>query len=183
MSLHQEPPELLEQKLVCHSRKFAFEVSRLRLPNQSQGEWACVRHPGGAMAVPVTNDGKFVLVKQYRFALAGRLLEFPAGTVESHEEPLATIQREIEEEIGYQAHRWQSLGQFPLVPGYSDEIIYAYLAQDLELLQTPPAQDEDEDMETVLMTPQELEVAILSGEPIDAKSICGFYLARKFLDR
>ena len=182
MSLHQEPPELLEQQLICYSRKFSFELNRLRLPNQSQGDWACIRHPGGAMAVPVMDDGKFVLIKQYRFALAGRLLEFPAGTVESHEEPLATIQREIEEETGYRANRWRSLGQFPLAPGYSDEIIYAYLAQDLELLDTPPAQDEDEDLETLLMTAQELEAAILSGEPIDAKSMCGFYLAQRLLN-
>ena len=182
MSLHQEPPELLQQQLVCHSRKFSFEINRLRLPNQSQGEWACIRHPGGAMAVPVTGDGKFVLVKQYRFALAGRLLEFPAGTVESHEDPLTTIQREIEEETGYRAHKWQPLGQFPLAPGYSDEIIYAYVAQDLELLETPPSQDEDEDIETVVMTAQELEAAILNGEPIDAKSMCGYYLARQWLE-
>lgn len=182
MPLFQEPPEVLEKQLFCNSRKFSFEVNRLRLPNHSQGEWACIRHPGGAMAIPVTQDGQFVLVKQYRFALAGRLLEFPAGTVETHEQPLTTIKREIEEETGYRAHQWQSLGQFPLAPGYSDEIIYAYLAQDLELLATPPSQDEDEDIETILMTAPELEAAILNGEPIDAKSICGFYLARRWLD-
>ena len=181
MSLFQEPPELLQQQLFCRGRKFNFEINRLRLPNGSQGEWACIRHPGGALAVPVTAEGKLVLVKQYRFALQGRLLEFPAGTVESHEEPAFTIQREIEEETGYRAHRWQPLGQFVLAPGYSDEIIYAFLAQDLEQLATPPQQDEDEDIETVLMTPLELEAAILAGEPVDAKSICSFYLARPFL--
>jgi ADP-ribose pyrophosphatase len=129
----------------------------------------------------VTDDGKFVLVKQYRFALQGRLLEFPAGTVEVNEEPLVTIQREIQEETGYQAHRWQPLAEFPLAPGYSDEIIYAFLAQELERLETPPAQDEDEDIETVLMTAAELEAAIYSGEPIDAKTICSFFMARSVL--
>ncbi|NJM65448.1 MAG: NUDIX hydrolase [Acaryochloris sp. RU_4_1] len=181
MSLFQEPPKLLKQLLFYNGRKFTIEANRLRLPNGSEGDWSCIRHPGGAMAVPITNEGKFVLVKQYRFALKGRLLEFPAGTVESHEDPAVTIRREIEEETGYRAHQWQTLGQFPLAPGYSDEIIYAYLAQNLELLDTPPTQDEDEDLETVLMTAAELESAILEGEPIDAKSICGFYLARPFI--
>lgn len=181
MALFQEPPEILQPLLFYHGRKFSYEANRLRLPNGSEGDWASVRHPGGAMAVPITDQGQFVLVKQYRFALQGRLLEFPAGTVEPQEDPGLTIRRELEEETGYRAHQWQTLGEFPLAPGYSDEIIYAFLAQDLELLDSPPAQDEDEDIETVLMTETELEAAILAGEPIDAKSICGFYLARSHL--
>jgi ADP-ribose pyrophosphatase len=182
MSVPLEPFELIESQVFVRSRKFAFEINRLRLPNGVEGEWSCIRHPGGALAVPITPDGKLVLVKQYRFALQCRILEFPAGTVESHEDPAQTIQREIEEETGYRAHRWTTLGQFPLCPGYSDELIYAYLAQDLERLATPPAQDEDEDIETILMTPQAFEVAIHQGELIDAKSIASYFLARPYLN-
>jgi ADP-ribose pyrophosphatase len=182
MPIGPEPPQLLKQKLLYRGRKFNFEVTRLRLPNKAEGDWECVRHPGGALAVPVTSDGQLVLVRQYRFTAQGRILEFPAGTIEPDEDPATTIQREIEEETGYRAHRWQNLGKFFLAPGYSDEMIYAYLALDLEKLETPPDQDEDEDMETVLMTPQALEQAILAGEPIDAKSISSFMLARPFLE-
>ncbi|MGK7873116.1 MAG: NUDIX hydrolase [Xenococcaceae cyanobacterium] len=176
-----EPPQILKQRLFYQGRKFNFEVNKLRLPNGAQGDWECIRHPGGALAVPVTPEGKLVLVRQYRFAIQGRLLEFPAGTVEAHEDPAETIKREIEEETGYRAHSWQSLGKFTLAPGYSDEYIYAFLAQDLEQLEKPPKQDDDEDIEVVLMTPQELEQAILAGEPVDAKSISSFFLARPFL--
>jgi len=182
MPIGPEPPQLLRQKLFYKGRKFNFEVNRLRLPNRAEGDWECVRHPGGALAVPVTADGKLVLVRQYRFAAQGWLLEFPAGTVEANEDPAATIRREIEEETGYRAHHWQMLGQFYLAPGYSDEVIYAFLAQDLERLETPPAQDEDEDIEVVLLTPAELEQAILRGEPVDAKSISSFFLARPLLE-
>jgi ADP-ribose pyrophosphatase len=181
MPIGREPPQLLKRKLFYKGRKFDFEVNRLRLPNKSEGEWECVRHPGGALAVPVTADGKLVLVRQYRFAALGRLLEFPAGTVELDEDPAATIRREIEEETGYRAKTWQSLGKFFLAPGYSDEVIYAFLAQDLEKLDVPPIQDDDEDIEVVLMTPQELETAIHNGEPVDAKTISSFMLARPFL--
>ena len=177
----QEPSQILKQQLFYRGRKFNFEVNSLRLPNGAVGNWECVRHPGGALAVPVTPEGKLVLLRQYRFTVQGRLLEFPAGTVEPNESPEQTIKREIEEETGYRAHRWQNLGKFALAPGYSDEYIYAFLAQDLERLDTPPQQDEDEDMETILMSAQELEEAILSGEPVDAKSICSFFLARPFL--
>jgi ADP-ribose pyrophosphatase len=181
MPIGPEPPQLLRQKLFYRGRKFSFEVNRLRLPNKAEGDWECVRHPGGALAVPVTTDGRLVMVRQYRFAAQGRLLEFPAGTVEPDEDPAATIRREIQEETGYRAHKWQTLGKFFLAPGYSDEVIYAFLALELEKLETPPQQDEDEDIETVLMTPQELEQAILAGESVDAKSISSFMLARPFL--
>lgn len=181
MPLGRELPQLLKQRLFYKGRKFNFEANRLRLPNKAEGEWECIRHPGGALAVPVTTEGKLILVRQYRFAVQGRVLEFPAGTVEPNEEPLETIQREIQEETGYHAQKWDKLGEFFLAPGYSDEIIYAYLARDLSKLETPPEKDADEDIETVFFTPEELEKAILEGEPIDAKSITSFFLARPFL--
>ena len=181
MSVGNEPAEILEQRLFYKGRKFDYEVIKLRLPNGVEGNWECVRHPGGALAVPVTDDGKFVLVKQYRFTVAGRLLEFPAGTVEPNEDPFETIKREIEEETGYSANKWQSLGKFILAPGYSDEYIYAYLAQGLTKLENPPQQDEDEDIEVVLMTAEELEAAILNGEPIDGKTIATFYMTKAVL--
>jgi ADP-ribose pyrophosphatase len=181
MPSFRELPQLLRQNLFYRGRKFNFEVNRLRLPNKAEGDWECVRHPGGALAVPVTPEGKLILVRQYRFAVGGRILEFPAGTVEPNEDPQDTIKREIEEETGYRAHKWQKLGDFILAPGYSDEVIYAFLAKDLEKLETPPEQDEDEDIETVFFTPKELEKAIMEGEAVDSKSISSFFLARPFL--
>ena len=68
-----------------------------------------------------------------------------------------------------------------MAPGYSDEIIYAFLATNLELLENPPQQDDDEDIETVLMTAEEVEQAIYAGDLTDAKSICSFMLAKPFL--
>ena len=129
MSVGNEPAEILEQRLFYKGRKFDYEVVKLRLPNGVEGNWEYIRHPGGALAVPMTPEGKFVLVKQYRFTVKGRLLEFPAGTVEANEDPAETIKREIEEETGYKAHQWHNLGKFSLAPGYSDEYIYAFLAQ------------------------------------------------------
>lgn len=174
--MDRTPPEILRQTLSYRSRKFDFEVNQLRLPNQVEGEWACIRHPGGALAVPVLPDGRLVLVRQYRFAAEGWLLEFPAGTVEDHEDPATTIAREIEEETGYRAGAWQHLGDFFLAPGYSDEVIYAYLATDLEKLEHPPAGDEDEDIEVLALTPEELTAAIRDGEPVDAKTTTAFLL-------
>ena len=181
MPLGREIPQLLKKRLFYTGRKFNFEVNRLRLPNKAEGEWECIRHPGGALVIPITSEGKLILVRQYRFAVSARLLEFPAGTVEVDEKPLETVQREIQEEIGYKAHEWQKIGEFFLAPGYSDEIIYTFVAKDLEKLEQPPAQDADEDIEVTFFTPSELEKAILDGEPVDSKSISSFFLVRPFL--
>ncbi|MBV6623944.1 MAG: NUDIX hydrolase [Rivularia sp. (in: Bacteria)] len=182
MSLGRELPQLLKQRLLYRGRKFDFEVNRLRLPNKSVGDWECIRHPGGALAVPVTPEGKLIVLRQYRFAVGGRLLEFPAGTVEEGESPFQTIQREIEEETGYRARKWQKLGNFFLAPGYSDEIIYSYLAQDLEKSEGSLSLDEDEDIEILFLTPAELEKAILEGDAVDSKTISSFILARPYLN-
>lgn len=181
MPFGSEPPQLLKQRLLYRGRKFNFEVNSLRLPNKAEGDWECIRHPGGALVIPVTTDGKLVLVRQYRFAVQGRLYEFPAGTVEKGEDPLGTVQREVQEETGYTSENWKKLGEFFLAPGYSDEIIYAFLATEATIVENPPAQDEDEDIETVLMTPQEVEAAIYAGDIADSKSISSFLLARSLL--
>ncbi|WP_071515861.1 NUDIX hydrolase [Geitlerinema sp. PCC 9228] len=181
MGLGQEISEVLGSRLSYQGRKFRFVVEKLRLPKGTQAEFEYIKHPGGALCVPVTNDGKLILVRQYRFSVCDRLLEFPAGTVEPHEDPEATIRREIEEETGYRAHQWQKLGEFSLAPGYSSEMIYAFLAKDLEPLDTPPEQDVDEDIEVVTLSAEELKAAILAGEPVDSKSISSFFLAQDFL--
>ncbi|HIK44757.1 MAG TPA: NUDIX hydrolase [Leptolyngbyaceae cyanobacterium M65_K2018_010] len=181
MPLGQEPPQLLKPRLFYEGRKFNFEVNRLRLPNRAEGDWECIRHPGGALAVPVTAEGKLILLRQYRFAVQGRLLEFPAGTIEPNESAAETIRREIQEETGYAASTWRPLGNFALAPGYSDEMIYAFLATDLQPVESMPG-DADEDIEVVVFTPDQFEKAILAGEAVDAKSIASFFLAKPFLD-
>lgn len=181
MPYGSEAPEVLQSRFIYHGRKFNFEAKKLRLPNQSEGEWECIRHPGGALAVPYTNDGKLAIVRQYRFAAQDRLLEFPAGTIEVGESPETTIEREIQEEVGYIGKTWRKLGEFFLAPGYSDEIIYAFLATDLDKLEVPPNQDEDEDIEVVLMTPDAVEQAIHAGAMTDGKSIAAFMLAKPYL--
>ena len=95
-----------------------------------------------------------------------------------------TIKREIEEETGYSASKWQYLGGFYICPGYSDEIIHAYLAQDLTKLEHPPAQDEDEEIEVMLLSREEIEDLLRSQSAdasLDAKSITAFHLALQYL--
>jgi ADP-ribose pyrophosphatase len=135
------------------------------------------------LAFPTTSKSKLVLVKQYRFAVEGRLLEFTAGILELDEKTSETIKREIQEEIVYYAKIWHFLGKFPLTPGYSDEYIYVFCPQDLKKLKHLPEQDKEEHTEVVLMTFSEFEIAIFKGKPIDAESISSFFMTRLFLDK
>lgn len=177
--------EILVNRLRYQGRKYTYCVDRLKLPSGKIGDYEYIKHPGAGVAVPITADGKFVLVKQYRFAISRYILEFPAGTLEPNEDPADTIKRELEEETGFRGHTWQKLGSFYLCPGYSDEIIHAYLARDLEKLVSPPAGDEDEDIEVVFCDRAELEQMFNSSDPhtsLDAKSVTAYYLALKYLD-
>jgi ADP-ribose pyrophosphatase len=123
-----------------------------------------------------------VILRQYRFAVACRLLEFPAGTLDPGEDPLGTMERELQEEAGYSASRWDSLGAMLPCPGYSDEVIHLFLARGLTRLEQPPAGDEDEDLEVLLMEPAELDGAIASGnEALDGKSVTAWFRARQLL--
>jgi ADP-ribose pyrophosphatase len=163
-------------------RKLRMEIQHLRLPLGVEGTYGCIRHPGASLAVPVLEDGRVVLLRQYRFAVQQRILEFPAGTLEIDEQPQLAIERELQEEAGYLATRWDSLGLLLPCPGYSDEVIHLFLARGLQTLPTPVAADQDEDLEVLLFTPTELDAAFASGdEPLDGKSVTAWFRARQLL--
>ncbi len=177
-----EPARHLETTAALDARKIRFEVNRMVLPIGVEGTFGVIRHPGASLAVPVLDDGRVVILRQYRFAIAGRLLEFPAGTLDPGEDPLATMERELQEETGYRAGRWDPLGAMLPCPGYSDEVIHLFLARELSPLPAPPAGDDDEDIEVLLMEPSELDAAIAGGdEPLDGKSVTAWFRARQQL--
>ena len=123
-----------------------------------------------------------VILRQYRFAISRRILEFPAGTLEPGEDPLESMKRELGEESGYTASQWNHLGIMHPCPAYSDETINLYLARDLKLLEQKPVGDIDEDIEVLLMTKDEIENCISKGdETLDGKSITAWHRACQFL--
>jgi len=177
-----EPCTHLETMAALDARKVRFELNRVVLPIGIEGTYGVIRHPGASLAVPVLEDGRVVILRQYRFAVAGRLLEFPAGTLEEGEEPLGSMRRELEEETGYSASRWDPLGAMHPCPGYSDEVIHLFLARELSRLEQPPAGDDDEDLEVLLMTPADLDAALASGdEYLDGKSVTAWLRAKQLL--
>jgi len=165
------------------TKKFSFSINRMQLPNGHEGEYGYIKHPGAALAVPITNDNKVVILRQYRFAISRYLLEFPAGTLEINETPIISIKREIQEETGYKAEKWDELGTLVPAPGYADEEIFLFLARDLRKLKSPVKGDLDEDIEVLIMDPEKLDNVISSGEEIlDAKTVTAWFRAKQFLN-
>jgi len=177
--------QLISRKLHHQGRKFSYYIEQIKLPNGIEQEYGYIRHPGAVLIIPVTQDNQLILVRQYRFALQCYLLEFPGGLVEASETPINAAKREFQEETGYYAHTWIKLGESFTCPGYSNELMYIYLAQNLEISKTHLPQDPDEDTETVAMSWDELR-SLISGSKattnLDATSIAGLYMAYQYLE-
>ncbi len=178
-----EPSEILGTLHSIDSKKIRFEVNKFKLPIGLENTFGIIRHPGASLAVPIKEDGTIIVLRQYRFAVSRRILEFPAGTLETNESPLTTIKRELQEEAGYKAFQWDELGIMLPCPGYSDEVIHLYLARNIQALTNKPKGDADEDIEVLEMSKKELEDCIENGnEPLDGKSITAWHRASQFLN-
>lgn len=135
-----------------------------------------VLHPGAVAVVPILDDNKVVLVKQFRYPIGKQLLEIPAGKFDfKDEDPLECAKRELKEETGFDAKDYLYLGYIHTTPGFSNEVIHLYLARNLESGQSNPDEDEIidveiEDFNTVLQK-------CISGEITDAKTIAGIFKA------
>lgn len=127
-----------------------------------------VEHPGAVAIVAVDRDGQLAFVRQRREATRSRLLEIPAGTREPGEEPLATAQRELQEECGLTGGTWSSLGGFWTAPGFTREYMHVFLAEGVEHGDASPQADEE--IEVVMLAPAEI------GGIEDGKTLAGLYL-------
>lgn len=134
-----------------------------------------VRHSGGVVILAV-KDTKILMVKQFRYPMKEVLLELPAGKLEQNEDPFKAAKRELEEETGYCANKWTDLGFVYTSPGYSDEKLYLYKAEDLEFTQCHP--DDGEILEPLEIEINEIMKMIGNGEINDAKTLCALMRSR-----
>ncbi len=140
-----------------------------------------LKHPGASMMIPLMSNGDVILERQWRHPLRRSFLEFPAGKLNPNESPLACAKRELIEETGYEAGRWDKLGRFNNAIGYSDEEITVFLARDLTLVQQNL--DAGEVLELIRMPWTELREKVFSGEVTDAKTIIGVHWLEEFLKK
>lgn len=144
----------------------------LTVERWGEHEREIVEHPGAVAIVAVDADGYVTLVRQLREPARKRLLELPAGTAEPGEEPLATAQRELQEECGLTGGEWSELAAFWTTPGFCRERMHVFAAEGVECGEASPA--DDEELELVRWRLAEIRGRL--GEIEDAKSLAGLLL-------
>jgi ADP-ribose pyrophosphatase len=171
--------ERLGTREIFRGRTIHVAVDRVRLPNGREMDVELIHHRGAAAVVPVLDDGAVLLVRQYRYATGGWLLEIPAGKLDPDESPETCAVRETEEETGYRPGKLQPLGWIWPTPGYSDEKIWLFLAIDLEL--TAQTLGDDEVLSLERMPLAEAVEKAANGEITDSKSAVALMRAGRAL--
>ena len=168
--------EILSTEEVLKAHAFDVLKVHYRLPDGRERAYDLVDHKDAVTVVPVTPEGDILFVKQYRVGAKQELLELPAGLIDPGEAPAYTALRELREETGMAARQITSLGGFYMTPGYSNEFMFIFLAE--ELYSSPSEQDADEFINLVRIPIGEAVDYARSGKLIDLKSIAGLFLAQ-----
>ena len=163
--------EILNRREVYSGKIVRLHVDTIRQESGVSAVREVVIHPGGVAAVPVLDDGRIVLIRQFRYPLGKYIWEIPAGKLDSDQTPRDTIARELEEEIGYTAGTLTEMGSFYSSPGFCDEIIHLFVAHELV-----PCIRRPETGEHITPDARSLDEClkmIAAGEIMDGKSVIG----------
>jgi ADP-ribose pyrophosphatase len=174
--LKQSKPSDLTEHFISGSRVYdgaLLKVNRdvVRLPDGSQGVREYIRHPGAVAIVPLFDDGKVLLERQFRYPHRREFIEIPAGKLEPGEPHLDTAKRELLEETGYAAAEWTHLGVIHTSIAYTDEAIELFLAK--KLTRAERKLDQGEFLEILTISFEEAVAMIREGRITDAKSVAG----------
>ena len=170
----------LSRDLVCHGAIIDYYQDTVQVPNGNVVKWDFVGHKGAAAVVPVTDDGKIIMVRQYRNALDRFTLEIPAGGLNGTDEPTKqAAARELEEETGYASKDLELLISIRTTVAFCNERIDIYVAQNL--VKSEQNLDEDEFIDVKAYTVEELMRKIYDCTIEDSKTICAIMAyARKY---
>lgn len=159
----------------------SLRVEEVELPDGNRAKRELVDHPGAVAILPITAEGKIVFVEQYRKALNRSLVEIPAGKIERGESKEVTALRELEEETGYTSAKFSYLHSFATSPGFANEVIHLFVAQDLMKVEKPAQGDEDEFIQLIECTLEEAEQMMIDERIYDAKTAFAILFAKNLL--
>ena len=163
--------ETLASRQVYRGHFLDVRCDDVRLPNGATAQREYIVHPGAVMVIPMLDDGRFVVERQYRHPLSQVVLEFPAGKIDPHEDTLACAMRELAEETGYRAAEWARAGILHNAIAYSTEGIEVWFARGLTMGER--RLDEGEFLDVSAASLDELLDLAASGELTDAKTLIG----------
>lgn len=163
--------KLLDRKLVYHGHVVDFYEDTIQVPNGNIAKWDFIKHKGAAAVVPVLDDGRILMIRQYRNAWDKEILEIPAGGLNENESFLSCSHRELEEETGYRCEieDMELLISIASTVAFCNERVDVYVARNL--MKTEQHLDEDEFIHVKAYEPLELRDMVFSGEIQDAKTI------------
>ena len=169
----------LTSELVLEGGMLRVKRDQVRLPSGNQSQREFIMHPGAVLVIPLLDNGNLLLERQFRYPLNRVFIELPAGKIDPDEVILVTGQRELLEETGYTAQEWVYLGlQHPCI-GYSDEVIYMFIARGL--LAGEAMQDEDEQLELFEASLDACLEMVATQQITDAKTILALMYLEKHL--
>ena len=169
--------ETEKSRIVYRGPFFLLREDRVVLPGGARKKRLVLEHPGAVAAVPLLEDGRVILVRQYRKAVERETLEIPAGKLKKGETPLQCIRRELVEETGYRAGKLEKLLSYYPSFGISNEIIHLYSARNLRLI--GPPQGDESYLKIVILPLTEVERLIRAGKIRDSKTIIGIRALEK----
>ena len=156
----------------------ALRVDQVRMPGGGTARREVVEHYGAVAVAAVGTDQRVAMIYQYRHPVGRRLWELPAGLLDAaHEDPLATAQRELQEEAGLVATDWRVLVDTVSSPGFSDESVRTYLATHLTEVDRPEPEDEEADLSLHWFPLEDAAAMVLAGEIVNAASAAGVLAA------
>jgi ADP-ribose pyrophosphatase len=166
-----------KSELAFKGKLLEVRSDTIRLPDGGTATREYVVHPGAVLVVPVLDDGRLVMERQFRYPVKRVMLEFPAGKIDEGEAPLACAKRELEEEAGYAAAKWRKLGVIHPEIGYSTEFIELYDATGLT--HVGQKLDAGEFLDIVAMSEEELLAIYDCGGFTDGKSVAALFAWRR----
>lgn len=164
--------DTLNKNMIFEGNILNLRIDDVSLPDGNKSKREIIEHSGGVTILPVTDDGRIIMVKQYRKPVEEVLLELPAGKLENNEEPVHCAKRELWEETGYRANDVSHICSFYTSPGYSDELLHLYSAKNLYKAKKEKTEP-GEFVEMCYIKKDEIIKKILNGEIKDSKTIIG----------
>ena len=164
----------LSSKRVYDGRVLAVDVDEVEEPGGVRATREVVRHSGSVAALAVHDDGRVVLVRQYRYAVDEAVWELPAGRLDPGETPLEGARRELEEEVGLRATRMEPMIVFYTTPGFCDETMHVFRATGLEVVPARP--EEDERIEPLALSLETAREMVARGEVREGKTLVALLL-------
>lgn len=174
--------ELLRREKIFTGRIVSLVVDHVKYHSGSEAAREIIQHPGGSVVLALFDNTDILLVKQYRYPIGGEVIELPAGKLDANEDPQHCAERELREETGYVAKRWTKLTTIMTTPGFCDERLHIYMAQDLAISPHGQALEEGEQTIKLIRLPLVEAIAMVAREEIvDGKSIVGILMVDRLL--